>query len=153
VAINFAGYDWTRPVFPAKIFKTGQDVQGLVLLSPPPPRSSVKGLTAKAALSNPNVVGRVSTMIIVGEDDKPWAAEAEKLHGMMAAKHVKVDNLPAAERAEKKDLFIQRLATELQGTKLLVRGLKTDAFIQEFIRLRLEEKAEDYPWGEREKPR
>jgi pimeloyl-ACP methyl ester carboxylesterase len=151
VALNFAAYDWNRPVYPAKIFKTGQDVQGLVLLSPP--QSSVKGLNARTALSNPQVASRVSTMIIVGGEGNNAAKAARSLHGILAAKHVKVDGLPDAERAAKKDLFIQELGTELQGTKLLVRGLKTNEIIREFVRLRLENKADEFPWGEREKPR
>jgi pimeloyl-ACP methyl ester carboxylesterase len=152
VALNFAAYDWTRPRYPAKIFKNGQDVQGLVLLSPP--QTGIKGLTAKNALLNPQVAGQVSTLIVVGGDSRTPAADARKLHGMLANKHVKVpEGAPAAVKADKTDLFIQSLGTELQGTKLLVRGLNVDKMIAQFIKLRLVDKAADFPWAEREKPR
>jgi pimeloyl-ACP methyl ester carboxylesterase len=147
VALNFAAYDWTRPILPAKIFKNGQDVQGLVLLSPP--QTAEKGLSGRVALTNPIVAGKISTLIVVGGNGRTAAADANKLNSMLAAKHAKVSK---DEEAEKKDLFFKSLGTELQGTKLLVKGLDVDKLIGEFIKLRLVNKADNFPWAEREKP-
>lgn len=147
VALNFADHDWRRPIYPSKIYKNGQDVQALVLLSP---ESSFKGMTTKPAMTNPQVVGRVSTLIVVGGNESKPAGKAKKLNDVLAGKHVKVND---DEAAEKKDLFFKSLSTELQGTKLLVRGLGVDKLIEDFIKLRLVNKADDYPWSEREKPR
>lgn len=148
VALNFAVYDWNKRRVAARIFKTGQDVRGLVLLSPP---RSFKGLTSELALKQPVVRSAVSTMIIVGANDDRAYRDAKNLHKSLERFHVKVDrDATAAEKEEKMDLFLMEPKTTLQGTKLLADALKTDQMIAKFIDLRLVKKSDEVPWMERE---
>ena len=147
VALQYAAYDWRpqRPVHP--LYKTSQDVRGLVLLSPP---KSFKGLTASVALQNPVVRGQVGTMIIVGADDRDAYGDARSLYKSLENYHVRIpENAKQEEKEEKQDLFFIEPQTTLQGTKLLARALKTDLIIAKFVDLRLVKKASDVPWRER----
>ena len=147
-AMRYATYDWTRPVVAAKVFKQGQDVKGLVLLSPP---KTFKGVTYDVALKQPTVRGLVSTMIIVGAKDRSAYTDAKSLHSVLSRFHVKVpgDATPA-EKREKMDLFLIEPQTTLQGTSLLSRALKTDLLIKEFIDARIVANADQVPWMERQ---
>ena len=148
VALNFAVYDWNQPQVAARIYKRGQDVKGLVLLSPP---KSFKGMSRELALQNRVVRGLLSTMIIVGANDKDAMSDAQSLHSSLAKFHYKLPrNVTDAEREEKMDLFLMKPNTTLQGTKLLADALRTDAMIKEFVQLRLVNKSDDVPWMERE---
>ncbi|MCA9268674.1 MAG: alpha/beta fold hydrolase [Planctomycetales bacterium] len=147
VAVNFAYYDWSRQVLPNRLHKLGQDVRGLVLLSPP---QSFKGLSINSIMQHPALKSQVSTMIIVGKNDRAHYADAKRLYSSLVKFHVKVDDdATAEEKADKKDLFFQEVDTELAGTKLLHPALRVDAMIREFIRLRAANKADDWPWHDR----
>lgn len=151
VALNFAAYDWSRRVYPSRVYKVGQDVKGLVLLSPP---QAFKGVSVNSAVKNQVVRGsRVSKMIIVGGKLGKARSDAKRLHSSFSKFHAKVaEDAPADVRADKLDLFFMEPATTLQGTKLLSRGLKADAMIGQFIDLRLVKKADNMRWEERERP-
>lgn len=144
VALRYAAYDWRNQPRVHPHFKNGQDVRGLVLLSPP---RTFKGITADAALKNPIVRGAVSTMIIVGANDRKAFGDAKSLHSALTRFHVRVpSDASDAEKEDKMDLFLMEPATTLQGTKLLAGALKSDLMIAKFIDLRLVKKSDDMPW-------
>lgn len=150
VALNFAVYDWSRRVYPARIYKIGQDVKGLILLSPP---QGEKGLSVTRALKHDVVRSKLSAMIVVGSQESRAYRDAKRLHSALERFHVKVpDDAPENVQAEKLDLFLVEPDTKLQGTKLLSRGLNVDRVIAEFINLRLVKKQDDFAWAERERP-
>jgi pimeloyl-ACP methyl ester carboxylesterase len=148
VAQYFALDDLSRPVVPNVLFKDGQDVRGLVLLSPPRQHG---GLTSAAVMKSPAVRGSfVSKMIIVGKND-PGLDDANKLHSSVQKYHAKVpEGADPDDRAARLDLFFQTPDTSLQGTKLLAKGLNVDKMIRQFIDLRLVKKSAEIPWRARE---
>jgi pimeloyl-ACP methyl ester carboxylesterase len=74
LAMNWAMIDWNYPSIPGK--KQGQDVKGLVLLSPAKLFEGVSYLPA----TDHAVVSRLPTMILSGKDaDKPEAEKMQKL--------------------------------------------------------------------------
>jgi len=149
VALNFAVYDWNRPRVAARVYKRGQDVRAVVLLSPP---RSFKGMTNDLALKHPAVRGSaVSKMIIVGAKEREALSDAKRLHRAFERHHHKLpQDASKAEREEKLDLFLMELPTTLQGTKLLAGALKTDLMIAKFIDLRLVKKSDEFEWAPRE---
>jgi alpha-beta hydrolase superfamily lysophospholipase len=137
VAMYWANWDWHWPVL-AGGRKQGQDVQGLVLLSP---KLSFPGLPAHAALANPVLRQQISMLILVGKEERSLANDAKRIYKLVYRDQ---SELPA----EKRDLFFGELETKLQGTKMLgVRGLNIEAVIARFIELRLVQP--DYPWVKR----
>jgi pimeloyl-ACP methyl ester carboxylesterase len=143
VAINWAALDWSWP--PLATGPQGQDVNGLVLITP---IWSHKGMTIVNATKQDDLQRAISVMIIAGAKDSANLKEARRLHQIFERFH---DEPPAAQMAEKKDLFIITPPTSLQGTKMLSeRSLNVERNIQEFIQLRLVRK--NFPWGERRMP-
>jgi pimeloyl-ACP methyl ester carboxylesterase len=149
VAQNFALYDWTRPVVPNVLYKDGQDVRGLILLTPIRQHG---GLTAATAMRNPQVrSGVVSKFIIAGSKDTKNLEVANSLHDSVVRYHTKLPaDAPREVKAAKKDLFFGTPDTSLQGTKLLGKALKVDGDIKDFIKYRLVDKSAEIPWRERE---
>jgi len=146
VALNWAAMDWSWPQTP--YVKQGQDVKALVLLSP---RQTLERLTATDALNHLAVSQRLSLMIAVGKNDRKSFSEADRIHGRIE----KIRPEPPedlAERRRKKDLFLMKADTTLQGTKLLGKALPVNGYIVEFIKLRLLNKREDLPWSNRKGP-
>jgi hypothetical protein len=90
----------------------------------------------------------ISAMIIVGAKDGTNVKEARRLYQIFQRFH---DEPPAAQAAEKKDLFMITPATSLQGTKMLgEKSLRVEPGILEFIKLRLANK--NFAWSERRLP-
>ncbi|MBN2476488.1 MAG: alpha/beta fold hydrolase [Pirellulales bacterium] len=170
VAVNWARLDWIRP--PIGNVKQGQDVKGLVLLSP---ESSTPGLPISAPMrAQPLTVvladrqlqralkdgvglqlgmpvsldfrREVSVMIVVGGRNSRAVSEAKRLHTMFERFH---PDPPPGEKTPEKDLFYGTLDTKLQGTKLLGAKLNLEKHIAQFIQLRLENRA--IPWSKRVK--
>jgi len=141
VALNWAAQDWSWPPLAGK--KQGQDVKGLVLLSP---EWSFRGLSARAAMNHPAVQSRLSVLIGVGERDAKAVAEAKRLYSVFERYHLEP---PPEEATEKKDLFFGNFDTDLQGTKMLGRSLPVEAWIANFIQLRLVK--QNFPWSDRSK--
>lgn len=149
VALNYAVYDWNRPVVNGT--KTGQDVKALVLLSPP---QSLKGLSYSPVFEQAVVRSEMSTMILVGRGDVGRIGDAKKLHSALARFHAKLpDNASVEEKADRLDLFLQEFDSDLSGTQLLSAGTKVDSTIAQFIELRLVKKADNFLWGYRQEPR
>jgi pimeloyl-ACP methyl ester carboxylesterase len=145
VALNYAVYDWTRPV--GRNGKQGQDVKGVVLLSPP---QAIKGLSYGDALNQPIVRAQLSTMIIVGREGVKALGDAKRLHGSLARFHAKIpETASVEEKASRMDLFLQEVETDNQGTGLLAGSSNAVAMIAQFIDLRLTKKAAEFAWKDR----
>jgi hypothetical protein len=142
VALTWAAMDWSWPVTPS--LKQGQDVKGLILLSP---RQSFKGLNATAALAHPAVDQRLSAMVAVGEGDRRANSDAKRVYNKIEnGREIYKD---PAEKARKQTCFFFAEPTSLQGTRLLDPQLKVYRYIGTFLKLRFFDKAEQYPWAER----
>ena len=127
VAIHWAARDWSWPMLTTG--KQGQDVKGLVLISP---EWSYKGLRIQDAVAQPNVRSDVSTMIIVGKGNSKMLQEAKRLHNALEKYH------PPPSTPEKQSLWLKTPQTSLQGTRLLnEKSMDVEQMILKFIELRL----------------
>jgi pimeloyl-ACP methyl ester carboxylesterase len=146
VALNWSVSDWSWPVTTAG--KQGQDVKALVLLSPV---LSYKKLNANSTLTTPTISRVLSLMIAVGEKDRKALSEASRIHSRIEKLRPPLSKDPKdkEEVARKKDLFLIKAETDLQGTKLLDRQLPVNGYIVRFIDLRLVMQRDLFPWAER----
>jgi hypothetical protein len=107
----------------------------------------MKYLKLTQVLSFEPVMRNLSVLILVGKQDSKAFREAQRLHTSFKKYH---RDVPAAERAERQDLFYGRLDTSLQASKLLAsKDLNLAKTVDEFITFRLVNKAKEYPWRER----
>ncbi len=137
VATTWAAVDWSAP--PLAIRKQGQDVKGLVLISP---EWKHRGLPLLGPLQQPGVQKRISVMIAYGEKDPKAKKSAQTVYKNL--KKYRPDP-PRDEVREKKNLFIFPLPVRLQGTKLLtVQDFKMQQRLEIFIERRLSNK--EFPW-------
>jgi len=137
VATTWAAVDWSAP--PLAIRKQGQDVKGLVLISP---EWKHRGLPLLGPLQQPGVQKRVSVMIAYGDRDSKAKKSAQTVYKNLK-KHR--PDPPRDEVREKKNLYIFPLPTRLQGTKLLtVQDFKMLQRLEIFIERRLSDK--DFSW-------
>ena len=91
-------------------------------------------------------------MIMVGIKDSKAKQNATRLHASLKRFHAPVPRDPELRRKKQK-LFLVRLQTSLQGTKLLnARGLDAADRISQFIDLRVVRFQEDLPWQDRTGP-
>jgi pimeloyl-ACP methyl ester carboxylesterase len=140
VAVNFAARDWSWPVLAAG--KQGQDVKGLVLISP---EWSHRGLRINDAVAHPAVRSAVSVMIIAGKGSSKATQDARRLHSALEKYHPAP---PPDEVAQKQTLWLRLPSTALQGTRLLnERSARVDEMIVKFIEVRLANAR--LPWSER----
>lgn len=143
VALNFAAQDWSWPILPA--LKQGQDVKGLILVSPP---KTFRGFNANNALRMPAVQGQISIMIIAGEGDRTDLVEAKKIFNQID----KVRNKNFAEESDR-TVFLAVKPTDLSGTALLAdpraNCLKDILF---FTKTHLAELQANDPWRDRTPP-
>jgi len=140
VAVYWAAKDWSAP--PLAVGKQGQDVKGLVLVSP---KWNDRGLKLIEPMRNPDVRARISTLIAFGAEDRKALRDAKNIYKILERYHPEP---PRDQREEKKDLFFIGLPTSLQGTKLLT----TPQFqmlprLEGFLEARLVNK--DYEWSKR----
>jgi len=140
VAMDWARLDWNWP--PLVTGKQGQDVKAVVLISP---QWKFRTLQMSPILAQPKVLRQLSTMILVGKEDRRSLDEAKRLHATLKRFH------PSAEAKEPADrtLFYVPLPTSLQGTKMLdTPALQVPKRIELFIKLRLVD--QDFPWKNRD---
>jgi pimeloyl-ACP methyl ester carboxylesterase len=143
VAINWAALDWSWPVLATG--KQGQDVKGLVLISP---QWSFQGLKISEAIAQDSVRSKLSVLIITGRRDSQLLAEARRLHSALARFHPAP---PPDEADEKQTLWLKTPPTSLQGTALLnEKSLQVGEMIRAFVELRLVDKP--FVWNERKRP-
>lgn len=140
VALNWSAKDWTAPILPSR--KQGQDVHGLILVSP---RISFKGLTILDSLKIRQMRKSLSVLIVYGKEHSKTRRDSERIHKIFSTDHPKT---PQSEWREKQDLFLQGYPTALQGTELLTAPkMNIDMLIQQFIDLRLVKK--EFEWSKR----
>lgn len=140
VAVNWAAVDWSWPTLTTG--KQGQDVKALVLISPD---LTLKGqMPIKDALMHRAVRSTLSVLILVGKRDSKAERAAESIYNFFKPNH---RDFEGEERAAKQDLFFGRLDTNLQGSKMLGKGLPVEGLIVQFIDMRLVKQT--YPWRER----
>ena len=142
-ALNFAQRDWSWPVLPA--IKQGQDVRGLVLVSPP---KSFKGFNATRALQHPAVKSNISIMIIAGENNRTDFSDARRLYTTLEKSRIK-----SMDDNTDRTVFFAGKPTEVGGTALLVdpraNCLKDLLF---FTNTHLKEVQNSFPWRDRTNP-
>jgi pimeloyl-ACP methyl ester carboxylesterase len=170
VALTWTQLDWSRP--PVGIYKLGQDVKALVLISPEwstpglPLKPILTRSNARYPLTDPLLISaakkgiitfknpyeldmrrEVSAMIVAGKGDSRAVRDAQRLYTMLKRYH---PDPPEKEWVKKQDLFYGTRDTSLQGTKMLgVSGLGVDELIANFIKLRLVDRP--FPWQHRTK--
>jgi pimeloyl-ACP methyl ester carboxylesterase len=146
VAINWAALDWSWPRLATG--PQGQDVNGLVLLTPV---WSHKGMTIVDASNHPAVQGSIATAIFVGSKNAANLREAQRLNGILERNHEDFSKAPPQVQREKRTLILKPLATSLQGTKMLgERSLGVEKLILDFIHWRLVR--QNVPWAFRQRP-
>jgi pimeloyl-ACP methyl ester carboxylesterase len=143
VAINWAALDWSWPVLATG--KQGQDVKGIVLVSP---EWSFKGARINEAAAHPQVRSEVSALIIVGRRSSALLPGARRLHSALA----RYREAPRTGNAnEKQTLWLQTPQTSLQGTALVnEKSLGVDQMILDFAELRLADPPQ--AWSVRQSP-
>ena len=139
VAMDWARLDWSWPVL--NTGKQGQDVKALVLLSP---QWSFHGLNVKQAMAHRIMLGRLSVMIAVGDENSRDVQQAKRFEAIFKRNQPNAE----AEKIEDRTLFYVPLETSLQGTKLLGEpSLKVQQRIAYFIKLRLVD--QNFVWQDR----
>ena len=142
VALNWALLDWSWP--PLTTGKQGQDVKGLVLISP---EWAFKGLRINDAAADPAVRSEIAMMIIAGKQGAKAFQDARRLYNTLERYH---PFLPS-DSAEKQTLWLRAPLTSLQGMALLnERSLKLQQDIAKFVELRLAKLPLE--WSERRNP-
>ncbi|MBN1853860.1 MAG: alpha/beta fold hydrolase [Pirellulales bacterium] len=140
VAANWTLADWKAP--PLATTKQGQDVKGLVLVSPTQVFMGVPIRDALLLMGVRNKVSEVSVLIICGKQDSQAAREANRIYKLRERFHPEP---PENERQEKQNLFFQELETSNQGGKLFESSsLGIEELIAQFIELRLVAKEHDW---------
>jgi pimeloyl-ACP methyl ester carboxylesterase len=140
VAVYWTAKDWSAP--PLAVGKQGQDVRGLVLVSP---KWNFRGLKLVEPMKYPAIQTQISILIAFGAEDGKVTRDAKNIYKILERHHPEP---PRDQREEKKDLFFIGLPTSLQGTKLLT----TPQFnmlprLEGFIIARIVQK--DYQWSKR----
>lgn len=142
VAVNWAQSDWSWPVLPGAP-KQGQDVKALVLLSP---EWSFRGLQIGNAIGDRDFVGRLSWMIMVGEQDQRFNSEAKRLFSALQR-----TPLPLISDAPGRPAInFHSYPTSLQGNGLLAKNFTSTADIIKFIEQQVAKPV--HPWSDRKSP-
>jgi pimeloyl-ACP methyl ester carboxylesterase len=141
VAVLWAARDWAAPPLPVR--KQGQDVKALVLISP---RWRDRGLILRDAFKFPPIQRQLSVLLAYGAADRAVAEDGENIEKILARFHPEP---PADQVQERKDFFVYKPETQLQGTKLL-KEFGLGPRIASFIEARLGSK--DFPYLQRKKP-
>lgn len=117
VAVNWAAHDWAAP--PLAVGKQGQDVKGLVLISP---KWSYNGLMIQDALKFGAFKKNVAWMLIGGAQDQKAKAELSRVQAQLEKSHPPADKTGAKQRS---GLEVLALPTSLEGDTLV--GKSVDA--------------------------
>src|SRR4051812_3883100 len=110
VALNWAARDWAWPELPSG--KQGQDVKGLVLISP---EWTFRGLRINEALADPHVRQDISIMILVGRGNNKLFQDSRRLHAAFEKHHASSGPEPAS--LAKQTLWLKAPQTALQGLR------------------------------------
>jgi pimeloyl-ACP methyl ester carboxylesterase len=140
VAVNWAAHDWSLP--PLAVGKQGQDVKGLVLISP---RWSYNGLMIQDALKFGAFKKNVVWMLIGGVQDKNAKQELSRVQAQLEKSHPPLDKTGAKQRS---GLEVNALPTSLQGDVLVGKsGDVLNAAIVKFLTENVA--AAQLPWTNR----
>jgi len=159
-ALLWSANDWSYPQLPN--LRQGQDVKCIFLLSPV---LSFKGATAQPALTHRAIAKELSLFSVAGKKDTKSSADAKRMHTELA-KHRRSttggvaeleEQFKAAAAKESKkdalDFFYDTEETNLAGASLVnTAGLKTFGWMLKFVKLRLVDRGEDFPWTNRQRP-
>ena len=147
VALEWSVRDWNAPRLPS--LKQGQDVKGLVLISP---SQSFKGLSTQAALAHP-VVRQLSMMIISGKENTKVYSDARRIYNRLEKFHPKPPR-EQKERLAKQILILIGNESTRQSADLLASSVKPNIsnLIGNFVLYRLDKPKADYPWTDRTNP-
>ncbi len=144
VAAQYAIRDWSWPALPAG--KQGQDVRGLVLISPP---MNFRGISISGALDKVPLTGDASVLLMYGSKNSTEAADVKRMFNKLNTYRPKLTT--DAEKLDRLDLFQVPLnGVTLQSAAVFKDAaiLKPlDATIAQFIELRLVKKK--FPWAYR----
>lgn len=137
VATIWAAQDWDAP--PLAVRKQGQDVKALALISP---AWNFRGLALNDALRQPDVRARLSLLLAWGDDTREAARDAGNILRNVEKFH---PDPPPDQVVEKKDLYVYRVPTKLQGTELLTeREFALSPKIDVFLWRRVDQGP--FPW-------
>ena len=140
MALNWTYVDWTAPTL--SIGKQGQDIKGLVLISP---QWNFRGLPIQTAIQHEMVRSKVSIVFVYGEQNASAKRDAQRLYAHFKPMHPGAD---ADAPVEDRDLFDFGLKTKVQSTALLDEDtLRVTKAVAQFIDLRLVQ--QDFAWSER----
>jgi pimeloyl-ACP methyl ester carboxylesterase len=144
VGMLFTKQDWSWPILSTG--KQGQDVKAVFMLSP---LFSFKGMNMQLIQTTPEVLSKVSVYVAVGKSDSKAASEATRVFNLFKPSH-------RFTRPQDQDLFLEKIDTKLQGTKLLgepTLGMvdspdgKDVGHIAQFLEVRAA--TQPFPWAER----
>ena len=140
LALNWAVHDWNVPNLPT--YKMGQDVKGLILISPQ--YQGRKGVNAGRALKDTRTLSLLSALIIVGAEEPRRLADAKRIFNAFEKAH---------STDERGAVGFYQAATSLQGPPLVyARGLGASDWIAGFIDQRLIQRANLFTWTDRTSP-
>lgn len=140
VAVNWALQDWTAP--PLAVGKQGQDVKGLVLISP---QWTFNGLSMQDAMKFAPLKKSVSWLLICGTQDSKTKTDCTRIQKLLERFH------PDAAKSGGKQtggLLVDMQPSALQGDMLLSK--LGDAIEPEIVKFLTENVAANpYPWSNR----
>jgi hypothetical protein len=126
VAANWALVDWKAP--PLAIGKQGQDVKGIVLISP---RWMFNGLSMQAPMQFSPLKENVAWMIVYGDKDPKVQTDITRLRKQLERFHPKAEKSGGT---KSNSFTVLGLATKLQNDKLLTQVAgSTDDEIVKFL--------------------
>lgn len=135
-ATNWAVNDWRFPSIGSN--KQGQDVKGLVLISP---EKVIRGFAIDRALRDPSLI-RLPMMIVAGAES-PEASEAERIGKLVEG----IKKRFGGGTAEGFELVLAD--TNLSGPRLVKDSQQVQSSVVEFIKSNIEINDETNPWIER----
>ena len=151
VALDFAwydalGYDYNTPYYGS--LQLGRFVKAVVLISP---EWSFRGLPLRRAVSHPTVQQNISILILVGRQNAKSMAAAKRIYGVFDKFHPEPTG---DDKLDHQTLFLGKLNTSLQGTKLLDPKFRVKDLIADFVYRRLvrSDEAREWTWKERKFP-
>jgi pimeloyl-ACP methyl ester carboxylesterase len=141
VAANWAMRDWAAP--PLAVVRQGQDVKGLVLLSP---RWTFRGLSMQQPMRFAALKEYVAWMLVYGEQDSRVKADVNRIERQLEPFHPESQ---AAGTQRPRGLAMVAWPSNLQGSKLLSKvGAPIEDQIIEFLVLNVAGRG-NQPWNRR----
>ncbi len=141
MALEWSRLDWSWPPLPT--YKQGQDVKGLVLISP---SWAFRGVQIRDAMADPVICRDIGMYILVGEGKSKALRNANRLYSTFLRCRPGTEDLEPAQR----NLFYRKIDTSLQGAEMFsipaLESLLCEK-IANFIKLCVENKS--FPWVKR----